>query len=208
VSLSVPKGLKRAVWGTVLLAGMVGYGAASDLYLLIDPPTVNVSQFPAFPGFEGHPEVWREAMRAWFDTQMSAYASMEWSRGLILFALCVLTSVVFAEGMRLARIDGGREGSRRRLARAVLGAAVLRTLEGAQNAAVARRAGAAMDKVLSSTSDLPGGWPDAFATNLFSGGAMVLSLVVVGGLLLLSMYFRSENVKQAVAALDAQTPSE
>ena len=154
----VPAGLKRAVWGALIFAGLVGYGAANDLYVLLEPPALNISQFPALPPFDAQPEIWREAMRALMDTQMSAYQSMAWSRGLLLFGLCMATSIVFAEGLRLARVDGGREGARRRLSLAMLIAVVLRTLEGAQSAAIARRAGAAFDKVLAHAPDVPSDW--------------------------------------------------
>jgi hypothetical protein len=196
------------VWGSVLLAGLAGYGAANDLYMLVEPPSLNVSQLAPLPGFEAHPEVWREAMRAFYDTQQSVYASMQWSRGLFLFGLCMLTSIVFAEGLRLARVDGGREGARRRLAGALLGSAIFRTLEGAQEAAVDKRAGAAFEKVLAHTNEVPGGWPEGLAVTISSGWMIATSLVVGGGLLMLSMYFRSERVKHEVGALDAQTPPE
>ena len=207
--LPLPPGLKRVTIIALVLSGMLGFGAAQGVTALYDPPSPSdvASQLKPMPGLESQPELYREALKALAVAQISAFESMRGSRTAILFGLWATSALVFVACLRLMKPRGApREGVRRLLATTTLITAVLRTLDGAQAAAVARRAGAAFDRVLSKSTELPGGWPEGLWANGFAGLSMLMSLVVGGGLLMLSRYYRSDRVREVTLQLDGSSP--
>lgn len=205
--LPLPKGLKRVTFVALVLSGMLGFGAAQGMTALYDPPApseLDFSKVKPLPGLESQPELYREAFKAMALAQISAFESMRASRTIILLGLWAVSAFVFVSSLRMLRPRGApRESVRRLLTTSTLISAVLRTLDGAQAAAVARRAGAAFDRVLSKSTELPGGWPDGLWATGFAGMSMLMSLVVGGGLLLLSRYYRSDRVRDVTLQLDA-----
>ncbi|MBL8952782.1 MAG: hypothetical protein JNK82_18520 [Myxococcaceae bacterium] len=207
--LPLPTGLRRVTIVALVLSGLLGFGAAQGVTALYDPPSSSdlEASIKPVPGLAGQPELFREAVTAMAMAQISAFESMRGSRTAILFGLWATSALVFVASLRMMKPRGApREGVRRLLATATLVTAVLRTLDGAQAAAVAKRAGAAFDKVLSKSTELPGGWPDGLWATGFTGLSMLMSLVVGGGLLLLSRYYRSDRVRDVTLQLDGSPP--
>jgi hypothetical protein len=141
------------------------------------------------------------------EAQIAALEPMRESRSLVLGALAVACSFAFVASGRLLRPGGlPLERMRRVLAGSAILAALLRTIDGAQWAVVARRIAPVMAEHLSTLpvfqeaqlaaqlkTSLPG---------MASAFAMVLTAVIAGTFALLGQYFRSQHVREAVLAQD------
>lgn len=195
---ALPAGLRRTTLATLVVAALLGFGTAQDVTALLSASDRKLD-FASV-----NPPVMREGLEAMAQAQAAGYASMRGSRLAILIALWALSTFAFVGALRLLRPNGAaREAVRRVLGTTLLVGAVMRTLDGAQSAAIARRAGREFDALLvAKGSELPGGWPDGFATFASTAGSMLLSLVVGGTLLMLSRYYRSDRVRELIATLD------
>jgi hypothetical protein len=139
-------------------------------------------------------------------SQVVALEQMREPRMVVLFALALACSLGFVASTRLLRPAGlPREGVRRILVWALVAAAALRTIDGAQAAVVYRSAAEVLRRGLTLPDTLSGASaeqvrglvaPTAFAV------AILQTALVVGPLLLLSQYFRSARVKEWVAHAD------
>jgi hypothetical protein len=135
-------------------------------------------------------------------THVDRLEAMRGSRSVVLVMLSVLCSVIFVSAGRLLRAQGlPREGMRRTLAGALIGAAVVRTLDGAQLASINQRAAMAVKPLLETSAWGPQGLETAVVALVG-----LWTAVLVGAMLLLSQYLRSERVRQVVALQDRQLP--
>lgn len=210
VPVPLPKRMRRVVVLTMVVSTMVGFGAWGDLARLFDTAPIETNdamwELPVFKELPIEPHVMREATEAAMRAQVQSYESMRPSRTVILLVLSMLSSMVFVSALRFLRPAGvPRESTRRLLGGGAIACALLRTLDGAQMAAVFRRSGAAADRIYASvSSQIPGGYPDG----LYSAGGVALvafsTLLFVGAYLVLGSYFRSERTREAVATLDSQ----
>jgi hypothetical protein len=205
----LPPGLRRVTLIALVLSVLIGLSAAQGVAALFELPSASelkVDEVEPMGMFEKNPVLYREAFKAMTIAQLNAWESMRGSRGLISFALMIATSLVSISALRLLRPMGEpRELARQRLGAVTLAAAVFRTLEGAQSAAIARRAGAAFDKVMGA-ADVPGGWPPEFFATGYTAMSMLTSFFVGGGLVMLTLYYRSARVRAQVSALDEAAP--
>ena len=148
-----------------------------------------------------------ELYRRLMETYFAALEPMHEPRVVLMAMLTVTCSFVFVASGRLLRPYGlRRDGMRRVLGRAAILTAVLRTIDGAQLAAVARRLGSTMATSLDLVPDLP---PDTSTAevgqvlpSVFVGGSVIFTLLVAGTFAILGQYFRSESVREAVAVQD------
>ena len=147
--------------------------------------------------FNLDPELQRRALQ----TQLEALAPLRTSRAVVLVGLAGACFLCIGAAGHMMRRAGGmpREGMRQLLARAAVVAAVLRTVEGAQSAAVWRQLGPVLVEHTPGAEALREVAPAAFA-----GAAMFMTALVVGIYLALAQYFRSERVRQLVAAQEPQ----
>jgi hypothetical protein len=121
---------------------------------------------------------------------------------VILFALTVACSLTFVAALRMLRPAGSaRESARRLLAGTAVACAVLRTMDGAQMAAVATRAGAAWDKVMNG-SDIPGGYPEGMEQSVLGATTIGFTVLIAGGFVAIATYFRSDSMRAWVAEAD------
>ena len=139
-----------------------------------------------------------------------ALEQMREPRMLVLFALALSCSLTFVASTRLLRPAGlPREGVRRILVWALVVAAALRTIDGAQSTVVARRAAEMLRRGLR----LPPGIEGAAAEQLrgvltpatFMAGAILQTALVAGTFIALSQYFRSARVREWVEREDARS---
>jgi hypothetical protein len=147
--------------------------------------------------FNLDPELQRRALQ----TQLDALEPLRTSRAVVLVGLAGACFLIIGASGHLMRRAGvlPREGMRLLLGRAALVAAVLRTVEGAQSAVVWRRLGPVLVENTPGAEALREVAPTAFAAS-----AMVFTALVVGLYLALAQYFRSERVRQLVAAQEPQ----
>lgn len=197
-------GLRRASIAALVLGALVGFGAAQGMAQTLEPHAAEVSaaSTPAFGGLDAElsRQVAEVGARAW----LRSFESMRSSRVAILMALSIAASLFFVSSIRMLRPSGvPREGVRRLLVGSALVCAVLRTLDGAQLTAAAKRAGAALDKF--ALDEAVPGWP----AGLFGPAFMLVSVgqtvLVAGAFALLYGYFRSERVREAVGG-DVEPP--
>lgn len=202
----LPPRLKRITVIALVMTGLLGVRSAQGITSLFDglPATApDMSSLPPIPGFEQHPELIQAAFKDSLSAQRAGYESMQGSRLVILMGLWGTSALAFVSALRLLKPKGTRrENVRQLFATTLLISTVLRTLDGAQVAAVAHRAGRAIDRVLAKSPDLPGGWHDGMLANAYAGISSLWSFLVIGTLVLLVRYFRSESVRMQVADLD------
>lgn len=205
----MPRGLRFAAVACLILSCVSGLWAAMEASQLasLDEVKHELKQAsPVQPSLPGAAELNQKVVTA----QLAALEPVRETRAGLLFALSVVCAFTFVAAGRLLRPGGlSRERMRRMLGLTALAAAVLRTIEGAQWSVVtgnmvgpmteALRAFAAQqtpetaalfERLLPSLSTL------AFGLNLAQ------TAVMAGGFALLSQYFRSERVRDAVLALD------
>jgi hypothetical protein len=198
---ALPRPVRNAAIGCLLLCGAIGFGSANALGELVDPERNAETARRAAPVGFGDPErdaAMREAYLKMVDVRMSALVGMRGSRLVIVSALAAACAVALVSALRLLRPGPfSRDGQRKLLGGAALVAAVLRTLDGAQLTSVAGRMGATVDAVMGGAD-----WPSGLAAFLSTAFTIGFTVVMAGGLLVLSHYFRSEKVKQIVAFAD------
>jgi hypothetical protein len=157
--------------------------------------------------FFGDPAIFSAAHAA----GIAALEGMKVGRGVVLGALAAACGVAFVSALRLLRPDGlPRESVRRLVVSSLIATAVLRTIDGAQLAVVAQRSmRAALPhlKIVDPGATMP--ISESILEPLMVMGVFAYTALVVGLLLVLAQYFRSEKVKQLVALQDrgCQPPS-
>jgi hypothetical protein len=200
---TLPVYVRRLTLAVIALSGLVGLSSAQFAAQLtqlekmrsLDPVAI---PFDAWGSTEAAPR----AAAARLDAEVQGLESMHTSRMLVLLALTTCATLTFVGGLRMLKPAGGaREEVRRMLASSLVACAVLRTIDGAQLAALARRIGAASDKVMLG-SDVPGGYPDGLLADVLGAIAIGMTVLVAGGFLALSMFFRSDRLRAVVAAAD------
>ncbi len=147
-----------------------------------------------------------EALRAQLRATLATVEGMRWPRIAVLVLLSSAAGMVFVAALRLRWPRGEpRLGVSALLSRAALGAAVLRTLDGAQDLIISRAAAAAFEKVLRAQQ------PELAQANsvVMASVASVGTTVVVAGLFIaLANYFQSERIQQTFQLIDRNTPEE
>ena len=126
------------------------------------------------------------------------------ARAALLVVVAISMFFTFVSAGRVLRPAGlPREGIRRLLCGAALVSAVLRTVDGAADAAFALRFARLASQVLPPGQRIP---PDSgFAPTLTLGTSILQTVLVAGTLAIVAQYFRSARVK-AWAALQDEAP--
>jgi hypothetical protein len=147
------------------------------------------------------------------EAQLSALEPLRDSRTLIMGALSVACAFVFVSAGRVLQPGGlSLERVRRMLGGANIAAALLRTIDGAQEAVVAKRLGLALANIL---LDLPEIQSAPHASNLKATLPVLalvitvgMTVVIAGTFAVLGQYFRSERVREAVLAQEGNLAKE
>ena len=205
----LPAALRNVALLCMALAALVGFFSMSELLGLVHVADVSPTA-GRLPGPLGS-----EAFQRGFEAQLSALESMRVARVLTLASLglaCALNLVsasrlIWPRGWRLNPTAPAlpREGMRKLIVASSVAVALLRTLDGAQLAVVARRVGAAMGRSASSMPAFASASPAVLEAKLRSWAVTVAVLqtaVVVGAFAFFSHYFRSQRVRGLLAALD------
>jgi hypothetical protein len=192
----MPRPLRNRVLVCMILGALVGFGAFGSLEESFAQTT------PSIEPDASRPEWVDKMAKASLLARFNAVASMRISRGILSGLLGLASALVVVSGLRMLRPVGiSRTSAASFLSRAAFGAAILETLIGAQDTVIAQRTGLAYAKLaLAEFEGLEAYWvPSMIATQV------AITILMAGGLLLLSRYFRSEKVKQLVAFMDRQT---
>ena len=192
--------LRRACFLCLVLSGLVGLVSAVELnglaYLQesldVESPVLPLSEDP-------------QVSRKLFEAQASALVKMRVPRVLTLIALSFCCGFSFVGALRLLRPrELPRTLACRILGGATLWAGIVRTIDGAQAAAVFGRVASTASELLASQPP-PQGSPDhmllqLMATDVGLVAAVLQTAVMAGSLVLLAQYFRSQRVAQMLAA--------
>ncbi len=197
--MTLPASYRWAVTVAVIVGFQVALSAAFDVEeaLHIESPSVLAEESPMF-GTGLSPQAQRQvwlAKRSGYQTAVSGM--MPW-RMLSSAMLAVGSALVFLLAMRLRLAAEGRDRAASWLGYAALGAAVLRSIDGAQNLVIARTVAIETGRALIA-SDLQDAQAAAMVLTATSSAASVAwSLVMVAVFMTLSSYFRAETLRAAL----------
>lgn len=198
MSAPLPGSYRWALVAAVVLGFQVALSAGFDVQAAINhdvPPPISDS---AYPGLGLSPLAQSRLMRAASSGYQSALAAMVPWRPITSTLLAVASGLVFIMAMRLRLSPEGRGEAALLLGRASLAAAVLRSIDGAENLVIVRTM---MDMV--GKAVVLEGVPEAQAASevgsvlgsLMSGG---WTLLMVAAFVTLGNYFRSETLRSAL----------
>ncbi len=201
MSAPLPARVRLAAIAAMVLCAMVGLGAAGSMAEAVDLDQLTSAGPPKMPF--GDSEYTRAALKAQYEAEIGALESMRASRVAVEILLSTCAAIALVSALRLLRPNGvPREGVRKMLGATSLACAVLRTLDGAQSTALAKKVGTAVDHALAE-SHPPGGYVDGLAAAGAVATSLFFTVIFVGAFLALSAYFGSAGVR-AITAREAK----
>jgi len=193
---SLPKRIRHAAVACMLISAGVGFISATEALNLGQLSELGERHLLRIPSLKDSAPVEKALVRA--------LQPIRGVRAAILSALSVACAFSFVSAGRLLYPRGlSRENMRRLLGIALLVAAVLRTIDGAQWAVVMHRvAKEAAPHLLEGTleSGISGEVDAKQLTMLFNAVSVLQTGFVVGAFTLLAHYFRLQRVKEGIAA--------
>jgi len=197
----LPAPLRLAAVLAIAFAGLCGTRGAWEGFALARFSELRAAPLPVRPGPD--PVL---AEQLW-SAHLAALEQMREPRMVVLFALALVCSLTFVASVRFLRPAGlAREHVRRILVWALVVAAVLRTIDGAQAAAVARRAAEGLRHAPRIPSGIGGVTAEQLrgvAPAALMAEAILTTVFVAGAFIVLSQYFRSPRVRAWVQQADA-----
>lgn len=201
----LPGALRLVLLTAVTVGALVSFGAARDvsMALTIAGPAPMEGSEATLPGLGLTPQAQRAVWLAMLSGVRGAIAGMTTSRVIISMLLSSAASLVFVLALRLRwSVQGPRELVATLLARVAVGAAVLRTLDGAQQLVIARTAAEEIGKAL-----VREGVAEAQALGeavLAAYSALIIgwTALVVGLFVGFSRYLGSDAVRAALGQQD------
>jgi hypothetical protein len=194
--VTLPASFRWAVTIATLIGFQIALSAAFELKAAIDVDTPAGSE-GQLSGTGWSPEQQREvflAQRSGF--QSAIHAMLPWRIGTEAL-LALGAGAVFFLALRLRAATEGRGETAELVGRAALAAAILRTIDGAQNLVIARtiaeHTSAAMAK-----GDAESRTVATFAVSGITVLSVAWSLVVVGLFMGVSTYFRSKQLREVL----------
>lgn len=196
--MRLPFEVRAAAWLCLLLSALVGVLSGTQAMELSHASVVRNTNMSGFGLLD------EESMKVVVSANRSALDSMKGSRTAVLAGLSIACALAFVSAMRILRPGGlPRESIRRVLGASTLAAALLRTIDGAQWAAISRNS-AVVKAVRGALASMPRLGTANLADfqrhtpNFLIAGVILQTLLVAGGFLLLSQYFQSSRIKQFV----------
>ncbi len=202
----LPGALRLALLLAVALGGLVSFGAARDvsMALAVDAPAPMEGSEATLPGLGLSPEAQRAVWLAMISGLRGALASMSSSRIVIAMLLSSAASLVFVLALRLRwSSQGPRLIVAGLFGRVAIAAAVLRTLDGAQQLVIARTTAEEIGKALVREAVPEAQALAEMVVTAYSALTIGWTVLVVGLFVGLSRYVTSERVREVLARADA-----
>lgn len=198
-SPALPWHLRLAAWACLVFSGLVGLGASGDLARLF---TLSAETTPPVPPAAQVDPVLFERM---WTLQRQALESMQGTRALLMSALVAFSGLSLVGAARMLWPAGmSREAVRRLLANTLLVVGVLRTIDGAQQASITRKVGAALADFHPAASAAMDKEVVAFfqryMPTVFLAFSIGWTVLMAGSFVVLSQYLGSQRVRQLFAA--------
>ncbi|MGQ0507439.1 MAG: hypothetical protein ACT4TC_19205 [Myxococcaceae bacterium] len=189
-------GTRRITLAALIVSSLVGINAATSA---LGMTRLSEAREETRLAFSNNPLLAQVA-----EAELAAQDTMRNSRGLILWGLAVSCALGFIAAGRMIRPAGvSRESMRRLASLSFLGAAVFRTLDGAQMTVISKKMTVAMAASLAEDPQFKGVvLPPELASLLGAATAIGMTVVFAGGFALLSQFYRSERVRAQTVALD------
>lgn len=203
-----PALFRVALLAAVTVGALVSFSAAQGVGLVAmasssTPGDVKLGPLAGLnPYGKEHAEAHQAAIRAHHRATFGAIESMGASRVVILLGLSASASMVFLGALFIRwSLNAPRAAIARMLGAAAFGAALFRTLDGAQELVIARRAAEASLKTLIAANVPNAAAGSGITIGLMSFVSVAWTAFVVGMFLLLGTYFRSDRVRGLLEAL-------
>ena len=198
---ALPRSYRWVLVVALVMGFQVSFSAGFDFLEALnhDEPPQMVGSESAWPGLGLSPVAQRRVWLARVGGAKSALEGMLPWRLATSSTLAVFAGLVFLMAMRLRIAPEGRAQIAEHLGRAALGAAVLRSIDGAENLAMARTIAAEMGKVLVSEAVPDAGLTASMITTAVSVASGAWTLMIVAVFVTLGNYFRSETLRDALA---------
>jgi hypothetical protein len=181
----------------MLVSGISGASSVSEVFALSERWTRSTE---ALPGGTPTADLFAHLAEA----NLRAMRPDRQARSALLIVLAISLWFTFVSAGRVLRPAGlPREGIRRLVCGAAVVSAVLRTVDGAADAAFALRFGRIASELMPAGPELPTQW--MLAPPFIVGLSVLRTLLIAGTLAIIAQYFRSARVK-AWAALQDDTP--
>ena len=197
-----PKGFKLIAVLCIAFSSCTGVFAATETMNLMRLEEVRAAQF------QDPKKADTPASHEALDAHMRQLEAMRGIRGVVLTLLAIVCAICFVAATRmLSPPVFPRESVRQLLTNALIGAAILRTIDGAQQAAIANQL---RDKWVAALKEqLVGADPQLLAAadqfrHVVVPAHMAITFFAVTALVLFFSYFRSEPVRTYVEQTDAQ----
>ena len=201
MSAPLPPRVRFGALFAIGLSAMVGLGAAGSMAEVMDLEQLIEAGPPRSLPF-GEMFYSKQVIAAQFKAQIGALQSMRTSRVVVEVLLSTLAAMSLVSAIRLLRPAGvPREGVRKMLGLTALGCAIMRTLDGAQSTALAKKVGVAIDKAM--LENPPEGYVGGVASVAAPLMSLMFTVIFVGAFLAVSAYFGSAGVR-AVTAKEAE----
>lgn len=209
----MPRGLRFAAGLCLVLSCASGLWAAMEASQLASLPELKQDFRENSATRAKQPDA--ELNERFITAQFAVLEPVHESRSVLLGALAVTCAVSFVAAGRLLRPAGiSRESMRKMLGATALVAAVLRTIDGAQNAVMTRHMVGPLAEVMRASVEKQGEEAVAFFQAHLLPALPTVALVwnvvqtalIAGCFALLSQYFRSQRVRDTVVALDGPPP--
>ncbi len=197
----LPGSYRWALVAAVVVGFQVSLAAGFDVQAAFnhaDPPSLTGSE-SALPGLGLSPLAQRQIVLAATSGHQTALESLVPWRIVSSLLLAIASGLVFVLGMRLRVTQEARPNTAQQLGIAALAAAVLRSIDGAQNLVIVRTVFTEVGKAI-----VREGVHDAEAMSgvvifICSVASAGWTLVIVAGFMTLGNYFRSETLRTALA---------
>lgn len=202
----LPGPLRFALLALVTVGALVSFGAARDvsMVLTINSPAPVEGSEAALPGLGLSPQAQRAVWLAMVSGLRGAVASMTGSRVVIAMLLSSAASLVFVLALRLRWTTMGvRTPLAVLLGRVAVAAAVLRTLDGAQQLAIARTTAEEVSKALQREAVPEAQAVGELVVAAYSAVSIGWTVAVVALFLGLGRYVASDRAREAFARADA-----
>ncbi len=195
---SAPRSYRWALVAAVIISFQVALRAAFDVQeaLSHDAPASMVGSETSLPGSELSPIAQRQVFLASVSGYQSALEGMLPARIATSIFLALSAGAVFFLAMRLRMSQADRPTIAHQLGSASLVAAVLRSIDGAENLVITRNTAEEMAKALRETMQAEGlANGETLASTLTSGlsfGTVAWTFAMVASFVTIGTYFRSD----------------
>lgn len=189
-----------ALVASVVVGVHVALSAGQDAYMAINVDTPSIIRDDLFaPELGLSPDAQRAVWLAGVSGERSALYNMQPWRAATMVLLAIASGLVAAQAFRI-RFSAPSASLATLMARFATAAAVLRTVDGAQNLIIVKVMAQSLSTELITQGVRDAQVTGELMTAMFTTGSVMRSLLVVTLFIVIGSYFRSERVKALLSS--------